>query len=134
MLLQRQVLEEKKDKDRVERMKIEEEERILRDAAAAEVEASKIHTINESDGVYVGTLLGAKKNGKGKKNWTTAPYIGHVYEGDYKDGNRHGRGKDDKMHGRGRLKNASGVYEGDFNDGNFNGRGTNKCKGRWWCV
>ena len=58
------------------------------------------------------------------------------YEGELKEGKRHGLGKiirengdilygefkDDKHNGRGFISFASGnIYEGEFKDGNFNG-------------
>ena len=63
---------------------------------------------------------------------------GHVYEGDWKDGKRNGRGKmvfangeiyegdfqDDNMHGHGKMVFAVGdIYEGEWIDGQCHGRG-----------
>ena len=61
------------------------------------------------------------------------------YEGDYKDGKRHGKGtmtfadghiyegdfQDDKRHGKGTMTLANGrIYEGDFQDDKMHGKGT----------
>lgn len=69
---------------------------------------------------------------------------GGVYDGDWKDGMRHGKGtykyawgiyegdwKDDQRHGKGTIKWGRGgsVYEGDWKDDERNGKGTYK----WEC-
>ena len=63
---------------------------------------------------------------------------GHTYEGEWKDGKRHGQGKftyasgdtyegewkDGKSHGQGKLTYPGGnTYEGEFKDGKYHGQG-----------
>ena len=76
-----------------------------------------------------------KVQGRARCTWPS----GQVYEGDYKDGRRHGTGtythadgevyvgefKDDEATGTGTYSFASGeVYVGEFKDGKKNGTGT----------
>jgi len=75
------------------------------------VESNFRKHIYPDGGVYEGDYEDDKKNGKGKYTWSD----GGVYEGDYKD---------DKMNGKGKFTwPDGGVYEGDFKDEKMNGKG-----------
>lgn len=64
-----------------------------------------------SDGVYEGDFVNGQRTGKGKFTWNN----GDVYEGDFVDGKRHGKGKYTWARGT--------VYEGDFWNGQRTGKG-----------
>eukprot|EP00911_Craspedida_sp_UC1_P002268 UC1_evm1s1721 len=70
------------------------------------------HKVTYGNGsVYEGEWKNGKKHGRCKETWSD----GTVYEGEWKD---------DKRHGRGKYTFASGnVYEGEFKDNNMHGRG-----------
>ena len=91
-----------------------------------------------NDGNYVGDLKGILRHGVGKFIWTSKRNLGHVYEGDWKDDLRTGKGiytwpdgakyegdfKDDLLSGKGIHTWADGgKYEGDFKDGLMTGHG-----------
>ena len=63
--------------------------------------------IYDDGSVYEGDFVDGKRTGKGKYTYTS----GSVYEGDFVDGNFTGKGKYTYANGD--------VYEGDFVDGNF---------------
>ena len=64
-----------------------------------------------SDGVYEGNFVDGKRTGKGKFTWSSSD----VYEGDFLDCKRTGKGKFTRANGS--------VYEGDFVDGKRIGKG-----------
>jgi ankyrin repeat protein len=82
---------------------------------------------------FNGKIEDSKGTGSGKRK-----YADSMYEGDYHNDERHGKGKytlangdmyegdyqDDKMHGKGKYTLANGdVYEGDFQDDEMHGKG-----------
>jgi hypothetical protein len=74
------------------------------------VEKFKVISYQSSD-KYEGETKDGKRHGKGKYTWVD----GNVYEGDFLDGKRTGKGKYTWTDG--------GVYVGDFVNGDFNGKG-----------
>ena len=81
-----------------------------------------------------GTFVGGKRNGRWTENGT-----GIRYDGEYRDGKRHGRGtmiwangdryageyRDGKAQGRGTMTWTDGTrYQGEYRDGRLHGRGT----------
>ena len=69
-----------------------------------------IHTFANGD-VYEGDWKDGKGHGKGKCTYAS----GNMYEGDWKDGKKHGKGKHTWANGN--------VYEGDYKDGKKHGKG-----------
>ena len=64
---------------------------------------------------WSGGCVDGKTSGRGRQIWRGS-YGESVYEGEYRDGKRHGRGT---------LTFASGArYEGEYRDGNRHGHGT----------
>ena len=87
---------------------------------------------------WTGGCVDGKASGTGRLVWRGS-YGESVYEGEYRDGNLHGRGtftwpdgdryegewRDGKTHGHGTYTWPSGTrYEGEYRDGNLHGRGT----------
>lgn len=64
--------------------------------------------------IYEGDFKDGRRNGKGKYMWAD----GRVYEGDWVDDRKNGKGKYTWPTGR--------VYYGDFKDNNFHGKGKNR--------
>ncbi|KAK1737727.1 phosphatidylinositol-4-phosphate 5-kinase-related protein [Skeletonema marinoi] len=90
----------------------------------------------DSGNAYEGDVVDGKPDGRGKKI-----YSYWTYEGDWKNGMRHGEGtvkwpdgdfykgqwKDDSMHGQGIYKWTDGnSYEGEWKDGKRHGKGIYK--------
>ena len=90
--------------------------------------------VNDSDisDEYVGGCLNGLAHGKGKAKGKD------TYEGEFKQGNKHGKGSyrwgtgekyigdylNDQRHGKGVQTYADGVtYDGDWSDGKYNGFG-----------
>jgi len=65
---------------------------------------------SDEHGVYEGEYRDGKKNGRGVLVWAD----GDRYDGEWKDS---------KMHGRGKFSDENGVYEGEYRDGKKNGSG-----------
>lgn len=84
---------------------------------------------------HVGDFLNGQMTGRGRREWVD----GRSYEGDWQDGEMHGRGAwtnavtdetydgdfvANQRHGRGTLKLSSGdIYDGDFSRHKYHGRG-----------
>lgn len=90
---------------------------------------------NLEEGFYEGSLWNNMPHGKGIKTLQDAS---GYEEGDWKDGNLHGKGKisllsgvcyegdwkDGNMHGKGNISLPNGLrYEGDWKDGHWHGKG-----------
>ena len=90
--------------------------------------------IDDKGIIYVGLFNKSSLNGKGLR---FNKERNHIYKGDFLNGLRHGKGKDegdnmkyegdfikDKKCGKGKILFDSGdTYEGEFNDNKFNGYG-----------
>ena len=90
--------------------------------------------IDDKGIIYVGLFNKSSLNGKGLRYNKER---NHIYKGDFLNGLRHGKGKDegdnmkyegdfikDKKCGKGKILFDSGdTYEGEFNDNKFNGYG-----------
>ena len=71
------------------------------------------------NGVYEGDFIDGKRTGKGKYTWSN----GDVYEGDWVNDNLTGKGKlTQRYYLIGGVEGRK-YYEGDFVDGKFNGKG-----------
>lgn len=94
--------------------------------------------VEYENGSYDGNFLNGLRHGEGTYTWNS----GSFYSGDWKEGEKHGYGKDvlfkngkyhseytgefykNQLHGHGVLKLANGdIYDGDYEDGKAHGTG-----------
>ena len=68
----------------------------------------------EPDGIYEGHFRNMKKEGRGKMTY----YNGHIYDGEWKDDEYHGKGKYTTC-----VNSSISIYEGDFKCGKAEGKG-----------
>ena len=84
-------------------------------------EGQGTYTSTDGDGyVYEGEFQNNERSGKGTMTWETGEGVAYVYEGEFQNGKRSGKGiMTWKTDGE-----VAGTYEGDFADDWINGYGT----------
>ncbi|KAH3767382.1 2-isopropylmalate synthase [Pelomyxa schiedti] len=89
-----------------------------RRCAVESVENAKL-----AGGVYTGRLVNNKRDGRGKFTWQ-GPGGQHTYDGDWRDGLKHGRGTYTWPDG--------GTYDGEWNNNKIDGWGVVRCTNGGW--